>query len=169
MTVALESIERRGALISRLLRLLEPRPGRLAFASRLALICALTTLVVEIYQIPDAALTAYVVFFLNKPDRVESVILDVVFTILITLLVGLVILLAKLVLDDPLWRVAVTSAFSVGFLFVAFASKLRPLGGIITLIVGYALDVLGRFTPGNSLPAPLYMYGFLLQFPPACR
>ena len=108
--------------------LLAPRPGRLAFASRLALICALTTLVVQIYQTPDPALTAYVVFFLNKPDRVESLILDVVFTILITLIVGLIILLTMLVIDAPLWRVAVMSVFSVGFLFVAFASKLRPLG-----------------------------------------
>ena len=162
VTLALEAIERRGVLISGLLRLLEPRPGRLAFASRLALICALTTLIVEIYQTPDAALTTYIVFFLNKPDRVESVILDVVFTILITLLVGLVILLAKLFLDDPLWRVAVTSAFSVGFLFVAFASKLRPFGGIITLIVGYALDVLGTLHSGElATRATLYVWLFI--------
>src|SRR5215468_6646691 len=114
---------------STLLRLLGPRPGRLAFALRLALICALTTLMVEIYQTPDPALTVYVAFFLNKPDRVESLILSIVFTILISVIIGLVLLMAMVVVDAPLWRVALMSAFSICFLFVAFASKLRPLAG----------------------------------------
>jgi multidrug resistance protein MdtO len=49
--------------------LLAPFPGRLEFAARLALICALTTLVAEFYQTPEPALTAYVAFFVMKPDR----------------------------------------------------------------------------------------------------
>src|SRR5262249_41203758 len=117
-------LDRRRAFLAELLRLLGPRPGRLAFAVRLALICALTTLVVEIYQTPDAALTVYIAFFLNKPDRVESLILSIVFTILISVIIGLVLLMAMVVIDAPLWRVALMSGFSIGFLFVAFASKL---------------------------------------------
>ena len=89
MSAALASSNGRSrAFFAEFLRLLGPRPGRLAFAARLALICALTTLVCEIYQTPDPALTVYVVFFLNKPDRVESLILDVALTILITVIVG---------------------------------------------------------------------------------
>ena len=79
----------RGAILAEILHLFGPLPGRLAFAVRLALICALTTLVVEIYQTPDPALTVYIVFFLNKPDRVESLILNAVLTILITFIIGL--------------------------------------------------------------------------------
>src|ERR1700730_1405468 len=111
--------------LAELLRLLMPFPGRLEFAARLALICALTTLGCEIYQTPDPALTVYVVFFLKKPDRVESLIVDVALTILITAIVALLMLLTMLVIDAPLWRVAVMSGFSVGFLTIAFASKLR--------------------------------------------
>jgi len=162
MITAAESAEPRRAFGAELLRLLAPRPGRLAFAVKLALICALTTLIAEIYQTPDAALTAYVVFFLNKPDRDESLVLNVVFTLLITLIIGLIILLAMLVMDVPLWRVAAMSAFSIGFLFVAFASKLRPLGGVITLIVGYGLDVLGTYHSGEfATRAMLYAWLFV--------
>jgi multidrug resistance protein MdtO len=162
MTATPEPCDRRAPLVFDYLRLLGPRTGRLAFATRLALICALTTLVVQIFQTPDAALTAYVAFFLNKPDRVESLILDVVFTILITLIVAVVILLIMAVLDDPLWRVAAMSAFSVAFLFVAFASKLRPIGGIFTLIVGYALDLLGTLhSPELATRASLYVWLFV--------
>src|SRR5689334_17521861 len=50
-------------------RLLAPRPGQFELASRLALICALTLLVTEIYQTPEPALTTYVAFFLNRDSR----------------------------------------------------------------------------------------------------
>ena len=48
--------------VADLLRLLAPSPERWEFALRLALICALTALVVEFYQTPDPALTVYIVF-----------------------------------------------------------------------------------------------------------
>jgi multidrug resistance protein MdtO len=154
--------ERGGALLAELVRALGPRPGRLAFAVRLALICALTTLVVEIYQTPDPALTVYVAFFFNKPDRAESVLLSVVFTILISFIIAIVIVMAMFVIDAPLWRVALMTAFSVGFLFVAFASKLRPLAGTLTLIVGYGLDLLGTVHGGEiATRALLYVWLFI--------
>jgi multidrug resistance protein MdtO len=74
-----------------MLRLLMPFPGRLEFTVRLALICALTTLVVEIYQTPDPALTVYVVFFLNKPDRGASLILSIAMVVLISLIIASVL------------------------------------------------------------------------------
>ena len=162
MNRALESAHERDSPLHEVLNLLRPRPGRLGFAARLALICALTTLVCEIYQTPDPALTAYAAFFLNKPDRVESLILDVALSILITVIVGLLMLLAMLVIDAPLFRVAVMSTLSVGLLTVAFASKLRPLAGIIVLIVGYGLDVIATFQSGElAARAVLYVWLFI--------
>src|SRR2546423_14479335 len=58
--MAISVRESREGRLAELLRLLMPFPGRLEFATRLALICALTTLVVEIYQTPDPALTSAV-------------------------------------------------------------------------------------------------------------
>jgi multidrug resistance protein MdtO len=161
MSAAVQPSDWRGAFVE-IARLVGPRPGRLAYASRLALICALTTLVVQIYQTPDPALTAYVAFFLNKPDRVESLIVDVVLTILITAIVGLLMLLTMLVIDAPVWRVAVMSALSVGLLTVAFGSKLRPVAGIIMLILGYGLDVIATFQSGElANRAVLYVWLFV--------
>jgi multidrug resistance protein MdtO len=126
-----------------IVRLLAPRPGRFELAIRLAVICALTVLVVEIYQTPDAALTVYVVFFLNKDNRAVSLVLNLVLVALITVIIGFVLLVAMVVINDPMWRVISMTAISIAILFVASASKLRPLGGTIALIVGYALDLLG--------------------------
>src|SRR3984957_14849864 len=123
------------------LALLRPFPGRLEFSSRLALGCGLARLVAEIYQTPDPALTAYVAFFVMKRDRMESVIISIVLAILISLLVGTLILVSTVVVDEPLWRVISITVASFGLLFLASASKLKPLAAIIAMIVGYGLDL----------------------------
>ena len=66
--MATNAVERQSALNTNWLRLLAPNPERLEFAARIALICALTTLVTEIYQTPEPALTAYFAFFFNRPE-----------------------------------------------------------------------------------------------------
>ena len=148
--------------LNKIARLLAPRPGRLAFASRLALICALTVLIAEIYQTPEPALTAYVAFFLNRDSRTNSLIIDVVFVVLITVIIGFTLLVAVVVIDDPMWRVISMSVISFGLLFLASASKLRPIAGIIALIIGYALDVLGTMQLGElGTRALLYVWLFV--------
>jgi multidrug resistance protein MdtO len=98
--MAIRALESREGRLAEMLRL----PGRLEFAARLALICAITTLVVEIYQTPDSALTVYVVFFLNKSDRRTSLILSIAMLVLISLTITSVILVTIIVIDRPLWR-----------------------------------------------------------------
>src|ERR1700733_10294204 len=137
------------AYITDVMPLLAPQPGRFEYAVRLALICTLTLLVVEIYQTPEPALATYIVFFLNRDNRTVSLILNVVLTLLITVLIGLVILVAQFVLDDPMWRVTSMALISFGLLFLTSASKLRPLGSTIALIIGYALDELGLIQVGE--------------------
>ena len=90
--MAINVLEAREGRLAELLRLLMPFPGRLEFATRLALICAITTLVVEIYQTPEPALTTYLVFFLNKPDRGSTLILNIAMLALFSLIVTSVIL-----------------------------------------------------------------------------
>ena len=146
--------------------LLAPFPGRLEFAARLALICALTILVVEIYQTPDPALTAYVAFFVMKPDRTTSVILSLVMLVLITLIISATLLMTMAVMDAAFWRVTAMAVFSFCMLFVASGSKLKPIGGIIALIVGYALDLEGTFQIGEIATRGL-LYAWLFVGIPA--
>jgi multidrug resistance protein MdtO len=148
------------------LALLRPFPGRLEFSSRLALACALATLVAEIYQTPDPALTAYVAFFVMKRDRMESMIISIVLAILISLLVCILVLVAMAVIDQPLWRVISISVVSFGLLFLASASKLKPLASIIALIVGYGLDLLSDAQVGE-IATRGYLYAWLFVTIPA--
>ena len=145
-----------------LLRLLLPFPGRLEFAVRLALICALTAFVTELYQTPDPALTVYVAFFLIKPDRVSSIILSLVLLGVLTITLLIVLAAAMTVADEPVWRVGVMSLLSFVLIFLASASKLRAVAPIMALIAAYALDLLGTIQIGEiATRALLYAWLFV--------
>lgn len=143
------------------LRLLAPMPGRLEAATRIALICALTTLVACIYTTPWAAISAYVVFFMIRPDRVTSIALSVAMLILVTVVLGLIIAIAVFCMDDPMWRVLWMVTLSVGLLFLTSASKLRPVGAILAMIVGFGLDELG-IAPVGELATRALLYVWLM-------
>jgi multidrug resistance protein MdtO len=141
-------------------------PERLSFALRLALICALVALVAEIYKTPEIALTTYVVFFLNKPDRVESIVLSIAFTIIITVIVGFLLVIASPVLARIPLRVGAMAAISFTLLFLVSASKLKPIGSTLTLIIAYALDLLGS-VPLGELVTRAFLYTLLFVAIPA--
>jgi multidrug resistance protein MdtO len=146
--------------LSKLIPLLAPLPGRVAFASRIALICALTVLVAEIYQTPDPALTTYIVFFLNREDRASTIVTNIVLLMMMTVVIGLIIAVSMIVADDPMWRVVSMTVISLCFLYLTSASKLRPIGSIVALIVGYGLDELGLVQMGE-LATRGFLYAWL--------
>src|SRR5580698_7122833 len=158
--------ERRGSVVEDIGALLALFPGRLEFAARLALICALTTLVAEIYQTPEPALTAYVAFFVVKPDRAESVVASVVMLLLLSVIVGLLLVLAVEIIEQPLWRVTAMTLVSFCLTFAASASKLKPIAGTVALITAYALDLLGS-VPGGELATRGILYVWLFVAIPA--
>jgi len=148
-----------------LLKLLAPYPGRAAMTWRVALICALTVLVTSAYGTPEAAISAYVVFFLNRPDRVTSALLSVAMLLLVTIILGLVLAVAIFVLDDPVWRVASIALLSMGLLFITSASKLRPVGAIVAMIVGFGLDKLGSVPFGEVATRALLYVWLMVAIP----
>src|SRR5215472_9498206 len=157
--MAANAVEGQSALHTNWLRLLAPNPEQLEFATRLALVCALTTLVTELYQTPEPALTAYFAFFFNRPERTESLILSVVLPLVIAVLIALIFLVANLVVDDAMWRVIAIAVISFVLLFLGSASKLKPIAGSLGLIVGYALALLGTIQTGElATRALLYIW-----------
>jgi multidrug resistance protein MdtO len=123
-------------------------------------------MVTATYQTPEPALTVYVVFFLNKPDRTTSLILNIALVVVITVTIGLVFLLTRAVIDDALWRVASIAIISFAFLFMASASKLQPVANTLALIIAYALDLLGS-APTAELITRGLLYAWLFVGIPA--
>lgn len=164
--MALPASERFGLTLDGLAALLAPAPGRLEFAARLAVICALTTLLVEIYQTPEPAITIYLAFFVIKPDRTMSIIASIVMLLLVTLIIGTVMLIIMQVIDQPFWRVIAMTFISFGLLFLASASKLKPIAATVALITAYALDLLGT-AHGGEIATRALLYAWLFVGMPA--
>jgi multidrug resistance protein MdtO len=146
--------------------IVEPAPSRLAFAARVALTCTLVAIFAETYTTPEIALTVYLVFFLNKPDRMSSMALTIAITVLITFVVGLLLLLAEPAWASSAVRVFVMASISFVMLFFASASKLKPLASTIALVLAYALDVLGS-VPVGELGTRGLLYAWLFVGIPA--
>ena len=144
----------------------DPSPGRLAYAARIALICMLVAICAETYTTPEIALTVYLVFFLNKPDRTSSMAVTLAIMVLITLVVGLLLLVAEPVWASPAVRVLAMASISFVMLFLASASKLKPLASTIALVLAYALDVLGS-VPVGELGTRGLLYAWLAVGIPA--
>lgn len=144
-----------------LLKLLAPFPGRAAITFRVALICALTVFVTSAYGTMEAAISAYVVFFLTLPDRVLSVVQSVAMLVLVTTFIGIILVVSMFALNDPVWRVACIAGLSFGLLFVTSASKLRPVGAILAMIVGFLLDELGS-VPFGEVATRALLYAWLM-------
>ena len=145
---------------------LAPAPGRFAFAAKLAAVCTITAAATAIYRTPEPALAAYLAFFLNARDRATSLLLEVVLTLLVAILLGIILATAMLVLDHAAWRVGAIAALSLGFLFLASASKLKPLAATFGLIVGFGHDKLGQMQVGEEATRAL-LYTLLFVAMPA--
>lgn len=144
-----------------LLALLASFPGRTAATTRIAVACTLTVLITATYGTPEAAISAYVIFFINRADRTTSIVMSVAALFLVSLIIGLVIVLADFSVDNPLLRVACMTLVSAALLFLTSASKLRPVGAIIAMIVGFALDELG-LVPAGELATRALLYAWLM-------
>lgn len=152
--------------VRRLLALLANVPGRLEFALRLALASTLTTAVAVYYGLPEAALAAYLVFFINRPDRLTSIAQAVALTVVGSSVIALILLMARSVLDFPALRLGSMVLVSVLLLYLASASRLRTVGATIALAIAYGLDLLGSAISGELVTRAL-LYGWLLVGVPA--
>lgn len=145
---------------------LRPTPGRFGFALRLALLCTLAAGVSEWFGLPEAALTAYVGFFLLRADRATSVALSVAMLVLVTLLIGVVLLLSQAVIGRPAALLTAMTLIAFGLFFLASASKLAPVGGILAMIPAFALSLLGPL-PSGELATRALLYVWLAVAIPA--
>ncbi|MCA8019641.1 FUSC family protein [Burkholderia metallica] len=163
--MALPAAEVRAPGLREVLRLLAPFPGRASIAVRVALICALTAFVTAAYGTPEAALSAYVVFFMIRADRVTSVVLAAALLLIVTIVIGLVLGIAIFSIDYSILRVACMAVLSVGLLYLTSASKLRPVGAILAMIVGFGLDQLGLAPFGEAATRALLYIWLTIAIP----
>lgn len=144
---------------------LAPFPGRLATAWRVGALCALMALVAMLYGIPESAISCYLILFVMKPDAVESMVMAIAVTLLVSLVVGLILLILPFTLESAPLRMAVLAASSFFFLWLGSASKLGPVGSIIALVIAFIMSLLGD-APNGELAVRAVLYAWLMAASP---
>lgn len=121
---------------------LAPFPGRLGTSWRVAAVCALVAGIAMLFQIPESAISVYLVIFLMKADGAENTLVASGAVIAITLLVALMIPVLQWTIESVMVRIIVMIAVSYVFIFIGAATKLAEGGSIVALIIAFILTLI---------------------------
>ncbi len=145
--------------------LLAPFEGRLARTLEIAFIVMMVVIVSMMYQIPEPAISAYLIFFVAKENSGLNILMGLVLIVVITLVVAIAFGLAILTLNAPEGRIVVLACVAFLAFFLGASSKLAPLASTMGLIVAYVLDLLGS-TPLGEIATRGLLYAWLFVTAP---
>ncbi|HIC1515643.1 FUSC family protein [Escherichia coli] len=140
-------------------------PGRTATTWRIAALCSLMAMIAMLYGIPESAISCYLILFVMKQDPIESIVMAVAVSILISIVVGLIFLILPWALESVPLRMAVLIVSSLAFLWLGSASKLGPVGNIIALVIAFVMSLLGN-APDGELATRAILYAWLMAVTP---
>ncbi|MCS0501941.1 FUSC family protein [Ancylobacter mangrovi] len=146
---------------------LAPFPGRWALTWRVALLCALVTMVAMMYQLPEAAISCYLIIFLMKPDAVTNIGTAIGLIVLVSLVVAFVVLLTHVAIESPALRLGLIALISFIFLFIGAASQLGEIGGVIALVIAFVLSLLSNAPFGDAVTLALRYAWYMAVMPMA--
>jgi len=128
---------------------LQPFEGRFGQAWRIALLCALVSGVAMMYQIPEAAISCYLVIYLTRPNGAYCVAQGLGIIVVATLAVASMAPLIQLTADLPMLRIAIIAAASFGFVWFGSISQLGEMGSIGGLVVAFILTLVDQVPAGQ--------------------
>ena len=134
-------------------------------AWRVGALCALMALLAMVYQIPESAISCYLLLFVMKPDKMISMVMALAIIILVSIIIGLIFLILPYALGYPPVRMIVLVGSSFLFLWLGSASKLGPVGSIIALVIAFIMSLLGEI-PNGELATRAILYAWLMAASP---
>jgi len=141
----LPSTEPRGwSFLAFLREELAPRPGRLAAVARISTCCVIVVATGMLYQIPEPAYSAYIVFFLGRGDTAVTVRTGIGATIAITLATMLSLFFYSLDAGEPALRLPVMAASCFLGMFLLRTMAIGPiafLAGFLLVVTQTLIDV----------------------------
>jgi multidrug resistance protein MdtO len=137
-----------------------PFPGRSERAAEVCLVCMLVVVVSMTFQIPSPDVSAYLIFFAAKPNSGLNILSCVVFVVVITVIVGILFVLAPIALNNPTLRIGVIGGVSFIAFFLESASKIAAVTGVFGIVTAYALDLLQESFVGE-LATRGFLYAWL--------
>lgn len=138
--------------------LVDPAPGRFARAAEIAVSCTLVMIVSMTYDIPQVALSTYLVFFAAKTDAGLNILTGAIFIVLVSIVTLLLIPAAAVTDSLPDLRLPLIAVLSFLFFFLSVSSKLAPVASTLGLIMADLLYTLASVPDGElSVRGLLYL------------
>ncbi|MCZ0737373.1 FUSC family protein [Phreatobacter sp. AB_2022a] len=120
---------------------LRPYPGRLGLALRMAIMCVGVVLVTMTFQVPEAAISGYLIFFAAKDDAGTSTMMGIALIVgaAVGIAIGIVFIMASA--DDPMIRLILMAVFTFVGMFFARASKLGPVASTVGFVLAFVMTL----------------------------
>lgn len=122
---------------------------RFAQAWRIALLCALVSGVAMMYQIPEAAISCYLIIYLTRPDGAYCVAQGLSIIVVATLAVAGMVPVIQMTADAPMLRLILIAAASFAFVWFGSISQLGEMGSIGGLVVAFILTLVDEVPAGQ--------------------
>jgi multidrug resistance protein MdtO len=143
MTALTESQRSRRPLLELLAIELAPREGRWAAVTRIATGCAITVAIAMVFQIPQPAYMAYIVFLISKDEKNATVTSALGSLVAVTLAILLVLGLELIDTAEPALRLPLMAMATFAAMFTARTFALGPiafLAGFVIVLVQSLVD-----------------------------
>jgi uncharacterized membrane protein YccC len=131
-------------------RELAPTPGRSANAVRMSLIVVLVTIISMTLQVPEAALSGYMVFFVTKTNRKATMLVGVLGIVGVTIGIGLGLLIYRFTVDRPEFRIPAMALALFAGMFFSRVFALGPLAFLLGFVLSVTQSV-AELTPSAEL------------------
>jgi uncharacterized membrane protein YccC len=146
-------------------RELAPAPGRKAMTIRLVAVVVLVTIVSMSLQLPDTALSAYMVFFVTKENRVQTILGGALFIVGVTLAIAASLLLLPWTLEFPGLRVPTMAVVLFIGMFLSRTFVIGPLGFAIGFVIAAAQSFVDGAPNAESAVRVLLWLWVIIVYP----
>jgi uncharacterized membrane protein YccC len=146
-------------------RELSPSPGREARALRLVAGVALVTVLSMALQIPEAAVSAYMVFFVTKENRALTTLTGAFMIVGVTLAIAATLFLYRFTFDHAEFRVPLMAVVVFGGMFLSRVFVIGPLGFAIGFVVAVTQSVAETIPDGETLVRAILWLWVVIVYP----
>ncbi|WP_052201793.1 FUSC family protein [Ensifer sp. ZNC0028] len=120
---------------------LQPYPGRLDLSLRMALVTTLVAVTAMALQVPEAAISCYLVFFAFRADAGSGILIAIGLLVGATIGILLAIVCLMVVADEPALRLALVAFFTFGGMYLTQASRAGPPIGTVAMVFAFVMTL----------------------------
>lgn len=131
----------RSGLYALMLDELRPYEGRLGASLRMALCCVIVVILAMSQQVPEAALSCYLIFFASRDNAASGILIAIALIIAasVGILLGLVFL--QFAADEPMLRMGLMAAFTFGGMYFSVATRAGPIAATVGFVFAFVMTL----------------------------